>query len=81
MVGAYWQDTELFAWSSSLRANVRRGQRYNEITEDVEYKALFATVTYNNKDDKKSIDLGARYQYVDKFQTTISYGATRVYDV
>lgn len=25
MAGAYWQKTDLFAWSSSLRANVRRG--------------------------------------------------------
>ena len=81
MVGAYWQDTELFAWSSSLRATVRRGQRYNVITEDVDFKSLFATVTFNFMDDKMSIDLGARYQEVDKFLTTTNYGATWVFDV
>jgi outer membrane receptor protein involved in Fe transport len=81
MVGAYWQDTDLFAWSSSLRANVRRGQRYNEITEDVEYKSVFATVTFNFWDDKMSLDLGARYADVDKSTTIVGYGATWVYNV
>jgi outer membrane receptor protein involved in Fe transport len=81
MVGAYWQDTELFAWSSSLRANVRRGQRYNEITEDVEYKAVFGTVSFNFWDDKMSLDLGARYADVDKFTTIVGYGSTWVFDV
>jgi len=81
MVGAYWQDTDLFAWSSSLRANVRRGQRYNEITEDVEYKAVFGTVTFNFWDDKMSLDLGARYADVDKSTTIVGYGATWVFNV
>ncbi len=81
MAGAYWQDTKLFAWSSSLRANVRRGQRYNDITEDVEFKALFGTVTFNFMDDKMSIDLGARYSDIEKRMSVISYGATWVFDV
>ncbi len=81
MAGAYFQDTELFAWSSSLRANVRQGQRYNVITEDVEYKALFGTVTFNFMDDRMSIDIGARYADIDKFMTVVGYGAQWVYDV
>lgn len=81
MAGAYWQDTKLFAWSSSLRANVRRGQRYNVISEDVEFKSLFGTVTFNFMDDKMSLDLGARYQDVDKIASVIAYGATWVFDV
>ena len=81
MVGAYWQETDLFAWSSSLRANVRRGQRYNVITEDVEFRALFGTVTFNFMDDKMSLDIGARYQDIDKFMTVEGYGATWVFNV
>ena len=81
MAGAYWQKTNLFAWSSSLRANVRRGQRYNIISEDVEYKSLFGTVTFNFMDDKMSLDIGARYADIDKVMSVISYGATWVFDV
>ena len=81
MVGAYWQETDLRAWSSSLRANVRRGQRYNDIWEDVEFKSVFGTVTFNFMDDKMSLDIGARYQDVDKVMSVISYGATWVFDV
>ena len=81
MVGASWQQTDLFAWSSSLRANVRQMQRYNVITEDVEYKNLFATLTFNFLDDKASIDVGGRYADIDKFMTVVAYGAEWVYDV
>ncbi|MEE8528355.1 MAG: TonB-dependent receptor [Gammaproteobacteria bacterium] len=81
MAGAYWQETDLFAWSSSLRANVRQPQRYNEINEGVYYKALFGTVTFNFLDDKASIDLGGRWQDVEKKMSVIAYGATWVYDV
>ena len=81
MAGAYWQDTELFAWSSSLRANVRQMQRYNVITEDVEFKSVFGTVTFNFMDDKMSIDLGGRYQEIDKVMSVIAYGASWIYDV
>jgi len=81
MVGASWQKTDLFAWSSSLRANVRQMQRYNEITEDVESKNLFASMTFNFFNDKASIDLGGRYADIDKFTTAIAYGAEWIYDV
>ncbi len=81
MAGVFWQDTELSGWSSSLRPNVRRGQRYNTLSEDVEFKAVFGTVTFNFMDDKMSLDLGARYQDVDKSMNIISYGAQWVFDV
>lgn len=81
MVGAHWQETELFAWSSSLRANVRQMQRYNVITEDVEYRNLFATLTFNFFDDRASLDVGGRYADIDKFMTVVSYGASWVFDV
>jgi outer membrane receptor protein involved in Fe transport len=64
-----------------LRANVRRGQRYNDIWEDVEFKSIFGTVTFNFMDDKMSLDIGARYQDVEKVMSVISYGATWVFDV
>jgi len=81
MAGASWQQTDLFAWSSSLRANVRQMQRYNVITEDVEYKNLFAMLTFNFLDDRASIDIGGRYADIDKFMTVVAYGASWVYDV
>jgi len=60
---------------------VRRGQRYNDIFENVEYKSLFGTVTFNFMDDKMSLDLGARYADIDKVMSVISHGATWVFDV
>ncbi len=81
MVGAFWQDTELFAHSSSLRANARRGQRFNTLTEDVTWKSVFATVTFNFADDRWSADIGGRYADIDKFATVSGYGATWVYDI
>ena len=81
MAGASWQKTDLFAWSSSLRANVRQMQRYNEITEEVEYKNLFAMVTFNFFNDRASIDIGGRYADIDKFTTAVAYGAEWIYDV
>jgi outer membrane receptor protein involved in Fe transport len=81
MLGASWQQTDLFAWSSSLRANVRQMQRYNEITEEVEYKNLFFNLTFNFLDQKASIDLGGRYADIDKFTTAIAYGAEWIYDI
>ncbi len=81
MIGASWQQTELFAWSSSMRANVRQMQRYNEITEEVEYKNLFGMVTFNFFNDKASIDIGGRYADIDKFTTAVAYGAEWIYDV
>jgi len=81
MIGASWQKTELFAWSSSMRANVRQMQRYNVITEEVEFKNLFGTVTFNFFDDKASIDVGGRFADIDKFTTALAYAAEWVYDV
>jgi outer membrane receptor protein involved in Fe transport len=81
MIGAQWQETDLFAWSSSLRANVRQMQRYNEITEDVESKNLFGTITFNLMDNKAALDIGGRFANIDKFMTVVAYGASWIYDV
>ncbi|NNC77202.1 MAG: TonB-dependent receptor, partial [Woeseiaceae bacterium] len=79
--GAFFQNTDLSAFSSSLRANVRQSQRYNFITEEVDFLAVFGTVTFNFMDDKMSLDIGGRYQDVDKFATVEGYGASWVFDV
>lgn len=81
MIGASWQKTDLFAWSSSMRANVRQMQRYNEITEEVEYKNLFGVFSFDFFNDKASFDIGGRYADIDKSTTAIAYGAEWVYDV
>lgn len=80
-LGAFWQESKLFGWSSSLRANVRQMQRYNVITEEVEHRSLFGNVTFNFLDDRLSLDLGGRFSDVDKRMTVVAYGASWVFDV
>ena len=79
-LGGFFQHTELEAFSSSLRANLRQSQRMNFITEDVDFSAVFANVTINFS-DRFSLDIGGRYQDVDKFATVRGYGASWVFDV
>lgn len=78
--GIFFQNTDLSAFSSSLRANVRQSQRYNFITEDVDFAAVFGTLTFNVSDNF-AIDVGGRYQDVDKFATVEGYAASWVFDV
>jgi outer membrane receptor protein involved in Fe transport len=79
--GFFYQTTDLSAFSSSLRANVRQSQRYNFITEEVDFMAAFGTVTFNFMDDKMSLDIGGRWQDVDKFATVRGYGASWIFPV
>ena len=78
-VGAFYQTTDLAAFSSSMRANVRQSLRYNFITEDVDFSAIFGTVTFNFMDDKMSLDIGGRYQDVKKFATVEGYAASWIF--
>jgi outer membrane receptor protein involved in Fe transport len=80
-VGGFYQNTDLKAFSNSLRSNVRQSQRYNFITEEVDFAAVFGTITFNFMDDRMSLDIGGRYQDVDKFATTRSFGASWIFDV
>jgi len=80
-VGAFYQTTDLKAFSSSLRANVRQSQRYNFITEEVDFSAIFGTVTFNLMDDKLALSIGGRYQDIDKFATVEGYAASWIFDV
>jgi iron complex outermembrane recepter protein len=79
--GAFFQTTDLTAFASSLRANVRQSQRYNLITEEVDFKAVFGTLTFNFPGDRLALDVGGRFQDVDKFATVRGYGASWVFDV
>lgn len=81
MGGLFYQSGELETFSDNMRANVRRGQRYNFLTQDTTWTAAFGTVTFNFLDDKFSIDLGGRYSKVEKDSYIETYGATWVFDV
>jgi outer membrane receptor protein involved in Fe transport len=79
-IGAFMQHTELEAFSSSLRANVRQSQRFNSITEDVDFTSVFANVEINFT-DRFSLDIGGRYQDADKDNTIKGYAASWVFAV
>lgn len=81
MAGASWQQTQKDNFSSSLRANVRRGQRFNYLWEDVEWQNAFATLTFNFLNNRASIDIGGRYSHIDKTVFIRGYGATWIYDI
>jgi outer membrane receptor protein involved in Fe transport len=78
--GAFFQSTDLTAFSNSLRSNVRQSQRSNIITEEVDFSAIFGTVTFN-LGDRFSIDVGGRYQDHDKFATAEGYAASWIFTV
>lgn len=80
-VGAFYQTTDLTAFSNSLRANVRQSLRLNDITEEVDFSAAFGQVTFNFLDDRVSLDLGGRFQDVDKFATAEGHARSWVFDV
>ena len=81
MAGLFRQETTKDHTSSSLRANVRRGQRFNWLWEDAEWSTAFATLTYNFLDDRASIDIGGRFARISKEVFIAGYGATWVFDV
>jgi len=78
--GGFFQHTELEAFSSSLRASVRQSQRFNSITEEVDFTGFFANLTFNVS-DQFSIDIGGRHQDVDKFATVGGYSASWIFAV
>jgi len=80
-VGGFWQIGDLNSFSSSLAATVRRGQRFNKVWEDQEWRSLFGVLTFNFLDNRASIDLGARYSILKKETLANGYGASWVYDV
>ncbi len=81
MAGLSWQDSAKDNYSSSLRPNTVRGQRFNSLWEDVTWQNAFATLTWNFMDDKASIDIGARYSKIEKEVFINGYAAAWVFDV
>ncbi|MFQ5982155.1 MAG: TonB-dependent receptor, partial [Woeseiaceae bacterium] len=79
-VGAFFQHTELVAFSNSLRANLRQSIRFNDITEDVDFQSVFTNVTINFS-DRFSLDIGGRYQDADKDNFVRGWSASWVFDV
>jgi outer membrane receptor protein involved in Fe transport len=77
--GAFYQTTDLTAFSSSLRANVRQSQRYNFISEEVDFMAVFGKLTFNFMNDKMALDIGGRWQDVDKFAKVEGYAASWIF--
>jgi outer membrane receptor protein involved in Fe transport len=66
MAGVFIQDTTMDVVTGNMRATVRRGQRMNNVWEDVTWYTAFGTVTLNFMDDRASIDLGGRVADIDK---------------
>lgn len=81
MAGVFHQATTKDHFSSSLRANVRRGQRFNWLTEDAEWTSAFGTITFNFMDDRASVDIGGRLARISKDVYIAGYGAQWIYDV
>lgn len=79
-VGGFFQSTDLDAFSSSLRANVRQSQRFNTIFEEVDFTGFFGNLTFNIN-DQWSIDVGGRHQDVDKFAGVEGYAGSWVFAV
>jgi outer membrane receptor protein involved in Fe transport len=79
-IGAFAQHTELDAFSSSLRANLRQSQRFNTIREEVDFASVFANVTININ-DRWALDIGGRYQDADKDNSVKGYSASWVFAV
>lgn len=81
MAGVSGQNTAKDNYSSSLRPNAFRSQRFNYLWEDVTWLNAFATVTFNFMDDKASLDIGARYSDIEKEVYITGYTAQWIYDV
>lgn len=71
MVGAYYQVTESDFAADGWRAEAPTAFRGSRTFEDNQWRAVFATVTYNFLDNKASLDLGGRYSDIHK--EAISY--------
>ncbi|MGH8222825.1 MAG: TonB-dependent receptor domain-containing protein, partial [Woeseiaceae bacterium] len=48
---------------------------------DVDFAAVFGLVTFNFLDDQFSVDIGGRFQDVDKFATAVAHARSWVFDV
>jgi len=67
MVGVSYMIDDLDLKNHQANADGQRQIRGSITSADSEWTSGFATLTYNFFDDKASIDLGARYTYIDKY--------------
>ena len=81
MVGAFYQEHDLDVFSSNIRGNLRRGQRYNAIWEDANWKSAFWELNFGLMEDQVSLQVGGRYMDVHKEVFMQGYGASLVFDV
>lgn len=80
-VSAFYQTGDLDVFSSSLRADLRTPQRFNDIWEDQEWFAGSGVLTFNFLDNKASIDVGTRVAKLNKTTRADGYAASWVYAV
>jgi len=81
MVSASMQDSTYDINNGQVRAENRRGIRIVEVWEDMLYKNLMGTLTFNFFDNKASIDVGARYSDLSKTTSTKSQARQWVFNV
>jgi outer membrane receptor protein involved in Fe transport len=81
MFGGFYQEHDLDVFSSNIRGNLRRGQRYNAIWEDADWKSAFWELNFGFMDDQVSLQVGGRYVDVHKEIFMQGYGASLLFDV
>jgi outer membrane receptor protein involved in Fe transport len=79
-LGAFYQEHDKDLFSSNIRDNFRRGQRYNDIWEDAEWKSAFWGLDFNFMDNQLSLQVGGRYTDVHKEVFVGGYGASLIFD-
>jgi outer membrane receptor protein involved in Fe transport len=78
--GAFYQAHDKDLFSSNIRDNFRRGQRYNDIWEDANWKSGFWGLDFNFMDKQLSLQVGGRYTDVHKEVFVGGYGASLIFD-
>ncbi len=81
MAGAFVQKTDLNASTNSLRADLRQGQRYQDISENGTWLAGFWNLDFNFLDKQVIASIGGRYTDVAKKTGSIGFGAQWIFDV
>lgn len=65
----------------TMRGNLRQPLRFANNWQDTEWMSAFGAFSFNFMDDKASIDVGARYNKIDKQSYVQGYGATYIYNI
>ena len=81
MIGAFVQESDLGAYTNSLRADVRNGQRLNNVTEESKWFAAFWNLDLNFFDKQLTLSLGGRFTDIEKDTGVAGYTAQWIFDV